>query len=335
MDVVFPLGDERALFVQIAFAAHVAVTWDEDVLVQSSQRLQCHQPQVWVSLVQPGMDAVEDVVAGEDHALLFDNHRRLIEGVAGHVNHLEGVVADVHGHGVAEGDHWKIGSVIFQQRRLVRPECADSGGMLGHVSVQHAGADPFVGDDGGVEEGVAGPMVAVGLGIDDVAEQSSLPDLRLQPYRRGGLVGAVNHDDAVGGGHESKVATSSLGFNPNIAGYLFHADSPCWVACVPSDSSTTAGSFMVKVDPLPNSLSTNAVPPSNKRMKASDAPISRTDPLTIRSNTSSVLWAAATLLETPSSAIERSRSRRRSSSSYFFVFRWSFMCYLPKKLPVL
>ena len=34
---------------------------------------------------------------------------------------------------------------------------------------------------------------------------------------------------------------------------------------------------MVEVDPLPNSLSTNTLPPSNKRIKAADAPISFVD----------------------------------------------------------
>ena len=143
------------------------------------------------------MDAVEDVVAGEDHALLFYDHRRLVECVSGHVNHLEGMVAHVHGHGLAEGEHRRVGLIAFQQRGLVRPESADPGDMLGHICFQDACSDSLVCDNRRVEEGVSRPVVAVGLGVDDIAEQPPLLDLRLQPHGCGGLVGAVDHDDAV------------------------------------------------------------------------------------------------------------------------------------------
>ena len=124
---------------------------------------------------------MEDVVAGEDHAFFLYNDRRLVQRVARHVDHLEGVVAYVQGHRVLEGDDRRVGLVALQQRRLLRAEGTDAGGVLGHVGVQDAGADALVGDNRRVEEGVAGPVVAVGLGVDDVAQQSPFLNLGLQP----------------------------------------------------------------------------------------------------------------------------------------------------------
>ncbi len=41
-----------------------------------------------------------------------------------------------------------------------------------------------------------------------------------------GLVGAVDHDDAVRSGHEAKVAPPDLGFHEHIAGKLLHEAPP-------------------------------------------------------------------------------------------------------------
>ena len=200
---------------------------DEYVLVQPPQRLQGHQPQVWVGLVQPGLDAVEYVVAGEHHALLLGHHRSLVQRMPGHVDHLEGVIADTQGHPVLEGDHRRIGPVSLQQRRLLGAEGADAGGVFGHVGVQDAGSYTLMGDDRSVEEGVAGPVVAVGFGVDYVTQQPAFLDLGLEPHGRAGLVGSVDQHDAIRRGHKAKVAPPYLGLHPYIACKLFHC-APRW-----------------------------------------------------------------------------------------------------------
>ena len=85
--------------------------------------------------MQPGLYAVENIVAGKYHAFFFNDYRCLVEGVAWHMDHLESVVTDVHGHGVLEGDHRGVGSVSLQQCGFVRTKCSHPGGMFGHVSV--------------------------------------------------------------------------------------------------------------------------------------------------------------------------------------------------------
>ena len=129
--------------------------------------------------MEPSLDAAEDVVAGEHHALFLDGDCRLVEGVAGHVNHLERVVTHVHRHPVLEGYDRIIELVTLQQRWFFRTEGCDPGDMVGQVGVEHASPHPLVGDDRHVEESVPRPMVAVGLGVDDVLKLPLAGDLSL------------------------------------------------------------------------------------------------------------------------------------------------------------
>ena len=78
-------------------------------------------------------------------------------------------------------------------------------------------------DDGHVEERVAGPVVAVRLRVDDVAQLPAAPrDLGLELQRVARLVRAVDHDDAVGRRHEAVVAAADFRFDEQIAGELLH-----------------------------------------------------------------------------------------------------------------
>ena len=146
--------------------------------------------------------------------------------MSGHVDHLEGVVADPQGHVVLERDHGRIGSVALEQCRFLRPEGADAGNVLVHVGVEYARANALVGDDRGVEKRVTGPVVAVGLGVDNVTQQPALLYFRLQPHGCAGFVGTVDHHDAIGRGHEAEVAATDVSLHPYIAGELFHLLSP-------------------------------------------------------------------------------------------------------------
>ena len=66
----------------------------------------------------------------------------------------------------------------------------------------------------------------MGFSINDIAELAALGDLRFQLQRIAGLVRAVNHDDAIGRGHESMVTTPYLGLCKDVAGQLLHNAPP-------------------------------------------------------------------------------------------------------------
>ena len=57
----------------------------------------------------------------------------------------------------------------------------------------------------------------MGFSINDIAELAALGDLRFQLQRIAGLVWAINHDDAIGRGHEPVVTTPYLGLCKDVA----------------------------------------------------------------------------------------------------------------------
>ena len=168
--------------------------------------------------MEPGLDLVEDIIAGKDDALFLDDDGGLVEGMAGHVNHAESVVAHPQDHTVLEGDDGNVRLIAHHQRPLFRAEVGHPFDVFIQVGFQNAGADTFMGDYRRVEEGIARPVVAVGFGIDDVAQLPVLCDFRLQFQCVSGLVRTVDHHDTVGGGDEAVVAAPNLGFHINIAG---------------------------------------------------------------------------------------------------------------------
>ena len=94
--------------------------------------------------------------------------------------------------------------------------------MFVEVGVEDALADAVVGDNRGVEVGVAGPVVAVGFGVDDVAEGAVFGDFGFEFEGVAGLLGAVNHHDAFGGDHEAVIAAPDLGFGKDAGSKLLH-----------------------------------------------------------------------------------------------------------------
>ena len=219
-NIVFPLLDVGPLFVQIAFVAQKAVARYEDFLVQPPQSRDRCQPFVGAGFLDVGLDLVEYVVAGPDNAFFFDTYGCLVSGMPGHVNHLNGVVANVQGHTVLEGNNRGVGCVTFHQLGLVGSEAGYPLDVLLHIGFQDAAPDSFLGDDRHVEERVPGPVIAVGLGVDDVTQLSPLCDLRLQFHGVGRAVGTVEHDDAVGSGEEPEVTTHTAGVREYVTGDL-------------------------------------------------------------------------------------------------------------------
>src|SRR5712691_8792870 len=94
--------------------------------------------------------------------------------------------------------------------------------MRCHIGAEDAGAHAFVRNDGDIKKGVARPVVAVGFGINDIAELAALGDLRFQLQRIAGLVRTINHDDAIGRSHESMVTTPYLVLRKYVDVYLLH-----------------------------------------------------------------------------------------------------------------
>ena len=105
-------------------------------------------------------------------------------------------------------------------------ESSNAHHVLFHVGVEDALPHTLVGDDRGVEECVAGPMVAVGLGVDDVAKFAPVLQLCFELQGVAGFVRTVNHHDAVGSCDEAVIATSNLVFHKHVGCNLFHGVPP-------------------------------------------------------------------------------------------------------------
>src|SRR5262245_15937299 len=122
--------------------------------------------------------------------------------------------------------------------------------MRCHISAEDAGAHAFVRNDRDIKKGVARPVVAVGFSINDVAELATLGDLRFQLQRITGLVWAINHDDAIGRGHEPMVTAPYLGLCKDVAGQLLHIHILLWNGDASSVSYPCRGVNTSMVDRL-------------------------------------------------------------------------------------
>src|SRR6266852_3208542 len=94
-DVVHPLLDERALFVQIALVADGAVTGHERVLAEAAERIECSEPATRVGLLEPRVALAKDVVAGEDDTVFFHDDGGLVRRVPGHTDEPKRGIAHV------------------------------------------------------------------------------------------------------------------------------------------------------------------------------------------------------------------------------------------------
>ena len=125
------------------------------------------------------MHLVKNVIAGEHHAFFLDADRRLIRGVSRHVDHLKGVIAHVQGHAVLESDNRCVGAIARKQRRLLRPEGGYARHVRLHIGIEDARAHTLMSNHRHIEKRVAGPMVAMRLSVDDVAQLAAFGDLGL------------------------------------------------------------------------------------------------------------------------------------------------------------
>ena len=168
------------------------------------------------------MHLAKDVVAGKDDTFFLHDHGGLVGRVAGHVDQAEGVVAHVELHLASEGDHRGVGPIALQQLRLLRPERRDPGDVRGHISGQDPGSHALVSDHRDVEVRVPRPVVAVGLGVQDVAEPAAAFDVRFESDGVTGLVWAVDHHDSVGRCDDPVIAPAELGLDEDVGRQLLH-----------------------------------------------------------------------------------------------------------------
>ena len=74
-----------------------------------------------------------------------------------------------------------------------------------HVGIENAAPHPFVGDNGSVKISIARPMVAVGFGVDDIAQLTMFGDFRFQLQGITGFMGTINHNNPLGGRDEHSI----------------------------------------------------------------------------------------------------------------------------------
>src|SRR5947208_1462642 len=81
----------------------LAVARDDHCRVDLADPRQRGQPLPGIGFLDEGLDAVEDVVAGEQHALLRQVHPRLGRRMAGKVQALDGMPAQLERELIGEG----------------------------------------------------------------------------------------------------------------------------------------------------------------------------------------------------------------------------------------
>ena len=179
------------------------------------------EPLPRVAFLQPAAAFVKDVVAGKDDPLLGHQDRGLRCGVAGHVDDVEGVVADVEGQRVVKGQGRRVGGRVVGMAD--QPHAVGVGFLEALAFVVERAErieialEAFLqfdlADDLGVGEiGVAGDVVAMRLGVDQVADRRLVLHPLAPAHRVDRLLRRVDHDIAVAGLDKARVAAGEIDF---------------------------------------------------------------------------------------------------------------------------
>ena len=174
---------------------------------------------------------MKNVVAGEDHPLFRHVDRGLRRGVAGMVDDVEGVVPDIERELVLVGERRRIG------RRIIG--MADQEDAVG-VLLLHALAllldraegveisleaflQLLVADHGDVREiGVAGNVVAMRLGVDEVADRRLLLHHLAPAHGVDRLLRRVDHDVAIARLDEARIAAGEINLGDAVRSDASH-----------------------------------------------------------------------------------------------------------------
>src|SRR5439155_20173505 len=101
---------------------------------------------------------------------------------------------------------------------LGRSEGGHPRDVRGHISAEDSGFHSLLCDHGNIGECVSSPVIAVGLGVNVVAERAAPLDLSLQSQRVAGLMRSVDQNDAVRSSHETVVGATQSGLSEHIGG---------------------------------------------------------------------------------------------------------------------
>ena len=95
LDKPDPVLDDLRLLAQIILAARLAMPRHDRLDIERRDPVKGGKPFPGIAFLHPGPAFVEDVVAGKDDPFLGHIDRGLRRGVAGHVDDVEGVIADI------------------------------------------------------------------------------------------------------------------------------------------------------------------------------------------------------------------------------------------------
>jgi len=157
----------------------------------------------------------------------------LIGRMSGHVDHAERVITDVQGHFTSESDHRHVRFVIFQQIRLVWSKGRDARNMCSQIGAEDSRSDALLRNYRNVKKRVAGPVVAVRLGVDDITEPSAPLDLAFQAHGVARLVRRIDQYNAVRSRYDAVVGALKLGLHEYISCELLHASPILTASCHP------------------------------------------------------------------------------------------------------
>ena len=187
--------------------------------IERFDTLQCGEPLPGVAFLQPRPALVEDVVAGEDDPFLRHVDRGLGRGVPGHMDDIEGVIADVQRQRVGKGQLGRVGRRVIG----VPDEPHTVGiGLLEALALLFERAEGVeialeaflqfdLPDHRHVREiGVAGNVVAMRLGVDQIADRRLLFHALAPAHGIDRLLRRVDHDVAVAGLDKARVAAGEI-----------------------------------------------------------------------------------------------------------------------------
>src|SRR4029434_3199024 len=99
----------------------------------------------------------------------------------------------------------------------------DARNVRGQVSAKNSGSHSLLRNYRNVEERVPGPVISMGLGVDDVDAPAAPLDLPFQPHRIARLVRRVDQNEAIRSRHEAVIGALEPGLHENVSRKLFHS----------------------------------------------------------------------------------------------------------------
>src|SRR5580704_7525066 len=219
LDIADPVLDDLALLLQVGLGAGLAVPGYDRLDIQRLDAPQRCEPLPGVAFLQPTAALVKDVVAGEHDPFFRHMDRSLRRGVARHMGDVEGVIADIERQRVRKGQDRRV------RRRVVRvpdQKYAVGVGFLEALAFLVKRAESIevafeallqldLPDDFDVRKiGVPRDVVAMRLGVDQIADRRLVFHELAPAHRIDRLLRRVDHDIAVAGLDKARIAAGEV-----------------------------------------------------------------------------------------------------------------------------